>query len=301
MSSRLEVDFAGVKFKNPVILASGTCGFGKEFNEYFDIQKLGGISSKGLTLNSRAGNNGIRIWETQGGIINSVGLENPGVRAFVEKENPRMNSLDLVNIVNLGGHSMDDYIEAIEILNEHKLDILELNISCPNVKAGGMNFGIDTCIATNVVSEIRKRCKHKLVVKLSPNAHDIVELAKSLENVGADGLSLVNTFLAMAIDIKKRKPVFENTYAGLSGPAIKPIALRMTHQVAHAVKIPIMGMGGITTAEDAIEFIMAGADVVQVGTASFMNPKIALDIIAGIDKYLEDNNINNISEIRGII
>lgn len=301
MSSRLEVDFAGVKFKNPVILASGTCGFGKEFNEYFDIQKLGGISSKGLTLNYRAGNDGIRIWETQGGIINSVGLENPGVRAFVEKENPRMNSLDLVNIVNLGGHSMDDYIEAIEILNEHKLDILELNISCPNVKAGGMNFGIDTCIATNVVSEIRKRCKHKLVVKLSPNAHDIVELAKSLENVGADGLSLVNTFLAMAIDIKKRKPVFENTYAGLSGPAIKPIALRMTHQVAHAVKIPIMGMGGITTAEDAIEFIMAGADVVQVGTASFMNPKIALDIIAGIDKYLEDNNINNISEIRGII
>lgn len=301
MSSRLEVDFAGVKFKNPVILASGTCGFGKEFNEYFDIQKLGGISSKGLTLNYRAGNDGIRIWETQAGIINSVGLENPGVRAFVEKENPRMNSLDLVNIVNLGGHSMDDYIQAIEILNEHKLDILELNISCPNVKAGGMNFGIDTCIATNVVSEIRKRCKHKLVVKLSPNAHDIVELAKSLENVGADGLSLVNTFLAMAIDIKKRKPVFENTYAGLSGPAIKPIALRMTHQVAHAVKIPIMGMGGITTAEDAIEFIMAGADVVQVGTASFMNPKIALDIIAGIDKYLEDNNINNISEIRGII
>ena len=301
MSSRLEVDFAGIKFKNPVILASGTCGFGKEFNEYFDIQKLGGISSKGLTLNYRAGNDGIRIWETQGGIINSVGLENPGVRAFVEKENPRMNSLDLVNIVNLGGHSMDDYIQAIEILNEHKLDILELNISCPNVKAGGMNFGIDTCIATNVVSEIRKRCKHKLVVKLSPNAHDIVELAKSLENVGADGLSLVNTFLAMAIDIKKRKPVFENTYAGLSGPAIKPIALRMTHQVAHAVKIPIMGMGGITTAEDAIEFIMAGADVVQVGTASFMNPKIALDIIAGIDKYLEDNNINNISEIRGII
>ena len=301
MSSRLEVDFAGVKFKNPIILASGTCGFGKEFNEYFDIQKLGGISSKRLTLNYRAGNDGIRIWETQAGIINSVGLENPGVRAFVEKENPRMNSLDLVNIVNLGGHSMDDYIEAIEILNEHKLDILELNISCPNVKAGGMNFGIDTCIATNVVSEIRKRCKHKLVVKLSPNAHDIVELAKSLENVGADGLSLVNTFLAMAIDIKKRKPVFENTYAGLSGPAIKPIALRMTHQVAHAVKIPIMGMGGITTAEDAIEFIMAGADVVQVGTASFMNPKIALDIIAGIDKYLEDNNINNIREIRGII
>lgn len=301
MSRRLEVEFANVKFKNPLVLASGTCGFGKEFNEYFDIQKLGGISSKGLTLNYRAGNDGIRIWETEAGIMNSVGLENPGLRAFLENENERMNKLDLVNIVNLGGHSLEDYIEAVEILNEHKIDILELNISCPNVKAGGMNFGIDTCIASNVVAEIRKRCKHKLVVKLSPNAHNIVELAKSLENEGADGLSLVNTFLAMAIDINKKKPIFENTYAGLSGPAIKPIALRMVHQVAKAVQIPIMGMGGITTWQDAIEFIMAGASIIQVGTASFMNPKISLDILNGMEKYLEDNNIKNISEIRGII
>lgn len=301
MSRRLEVEFANVKFKNPLVLASGTCGFGKEFNEYFDIQKLGGISSKGLTLNYRAGNDGIRIWETEAGIMNSVGLENPGLRAFLENENERMNKLDLVNIVNLGGHSLEDYIEAVEILNEHKIDILELNISCPNVKAGGMNFGIDTCIASNVVAEIRKRCKHKLVVKLSPNAHNIVELAKSLENEGADGLSLVNTFLAMAIDINKKKPIFENTYAGLSGPAIKPIALRMVHQVAKAVQIPIMGMGGITTWQDAIEFIMAGASIIQVGTASFMNPKISLDILDGMEKYLEDNHIKNISEIRGII
>lgn len=301
MSRRLEVEFANVKFKNPLVLASGTCGFGKEFNEYFDIQKLGGISSKGLTLNYRAGNDGIRIWETESGIMNSVGLENPGLRAFLENENERMNKLDLVNIVNLGGHSLEDYIEAVEILNEHKIDILELNISCPNVKAGGMNFGIDTCIASNVVAEIRKRCKHKLVVKLSPNAHNIVELAKSLENEGADGLSLVNTFLAMAIDINKKKPIFENTYAGLSGPAIKPIALRMVHQVAKAVQIPIMGMGGITTWQDAIEFIMAGASIIQVGTASFMNPKISLDILDGMEKYLEDNHIKNISEIRGII
>lgn len=301
MSRRLEVEFANVKFKNPLVLASGTCGFGKEFNEYFDIQKLGGISSKGLTLNYRAGNDGIRIWETESGIMNSVGLENPGLRAFLENENERMNKLDLVNIVNLGGHSLEDYIAAVEILNEHKIDILELNISCPNVKAGGMNFGIDTCIASNVVAEIRKRCKHKLVVKLSPNAHNIVELAKSLENEGADGLSLVNTFLAMAIDINKKKPIFENTYAGLSGPAIKPIALRMVHQVAKAVQIPIMGMGGITTWQDAIEFIMAGASIIQVGTASFMNPKISLDILNGMEKYLEDNNIKNISEIRGII
>lgn len=301
MSSRLKTDFAGISFKNPIVLASGTCGFGKEINEYFDIQRLGGISSKGLTLNYRAGNDGIRIWETPAGIMNSVGLENPGVRAFLENENPRMNKLDLVNIVNLGGHSVEDYIEAVELINEHDIDILELNISCPNVKAGGMNFGVDACVAANVVALVRKKCRHKLVVKLSPNAHDIVELAKAVESEGADGISLVNTFLAMAIDINKRKAVFGNVYAGLSGPAIKPIALRMVHQVSHAVKIPVMGMGGITSAEDAIEFIMAGASILQIGTASFMNPRLALSVIDGIEKYLEENKIDNISEIRGII
>lgn len=301
MSKRLETNFAGIIFKNPVALASGTCGFGKEMNEYFDIQKLGGLCSKGLTLNPRGGNDGIRIWETPSGIINSVGLENPGVKHFIEKDLDRMNKLDLVNIVNLGGHSMDDYLQAVELLNDHELDLLELNISCPNVKAGGMNFGVKTEMARQVVKEIRKVCRHKLVIKLSPNAEDIVALAKACEEEGADGVSLTNTFLAMAIDIQKRKPVFNNVYAGLSGAAIKPIALRMVHQVAHAVDIPVMGIGGITTWQDAVEFIMAGATTLQVGTASFMNPAIALDIIDGMEAYLEKNHISNIAEIRGII
>ncbi|MCI8511180.1 MAG: dihydroorotate dehydrogenase [Lachnospiraceae bacterium] len=297
----METVFAGVTFKNPVALASGTCGFGKEFNEYFDIQKLGGLCSKGLTLHARGGNDGIRVWETPSGIMNSVGLENPGVQHFIECDLDRMNSLDLVNIVNLGGHSMEDYLQAVEILNDYKLDILELNISCPNVKAGGMNFGVKTEMAREVVREIRKACKHKLVIKLSPNAEDIVSLAKACEEEGADGVSLTNTFLAMAIDLKKKKPVFENTYAGLSGPAIKPISLRMVHQVAHAVSIPVMGLGGISTWQDAIEFIMAGATVIQIGTASFMNPRLAVDVIDGMERYLEENGIENLSEIRGIL
>lgn len=301
MSKRLETVFAGVTFKNPVALASGTCGFGKEFNEYFDIQKLGGLCSKGLTLHARGGNDGIRIWETPSGIMNSVGLENPGVQHFIDYDLERMNKLDLVNIVNLGGHSMEDYLEAVKILNDHPLDLLELNISCPNVKAGGMNFGVKTELARQVVREIREACKHKLVIKLSPNAEDIVALAKACEEEGADGVSLTNTFLAMAIDLNKKKPVFNNTYAGLSGPAIKPIALRMVHQVAHAVNIPIMGIGGITTWQDAIEFIMAGATCVQIGTSSFMNPALAVDVIDGMEAYLEKNKIENIQEIRGIL
>lgn len=301
MSKRLETVFAGVTFKNPVALASGTCGFGKEFNEYFDIQKLGGLCSKGLTLNPRGGNDGIRVWETPSGIMNSVGLENPGVQHFIDCDLERMNALDLVNIVNLGGHSMEDYLQAVEMLNDHELDLLELNISCPNVKAGGMNFGVKTEMARQVVRDIRKVCKHKLVIKLSPNAEDIVALAKACEEEGADGVSLTNTFLAMAIDLKKKKPVFNNTYAGLSGPAIKPIALRMVHQVAHAVSIPVMGIGGIATWQDAIEFIMAGATVVQIGTASFMDPSLAVGVIDGMERYLEENGIENISEIRGIL
>lgn len=301
MSNRLATDFAGVAFKNPVALASGTCGFGKEMSEYFDLQKLGGLCSKGLTLHPRGGNDGIRIWETPGGIMNSVGLENPGIRHFVDCDLERMNHLDLVNIVNLGGHSIDDYLEGVEILNGYELDLLELNISCPNVKAGGMNFGVKTEMAREVVREIRRICRHKLVIKLSPNAEDIVALARACEEEGADGVSLTNTFLAMAIDINKKKPVFENVYAGLSGPAIKPIALRMVHQVAHAVAIPVMGIGGITTWQDGIEFIMAGAAVLQVGSASFMDPAVSLTIIQGMDDYLVRQGIENISQIRGIL
>ena len=301
MSKRLETVFAGVTFKNPVVLASGTCGFGKEMNEYFDIEKLGGLSSKGLTLNARGGNDGIRIWETPSGIMNSVGLENPGVRHFVEHESQWLNEKNLVHLVNLGGHSMEDYIEGAELLNDCDVDMVELNISCPNVKAGGMNFGVKAETAAEVVRKVREVCRHKMVVKLSPNAENITELALACEAEGADGLSLTNTYLAMAMDINKRKPVFDNVYAGLSGPAIKPISLRMVHQVAHAVKIPVMGLGGITTWQDALEFIMAGAAVIQVGTASFMKPSIAMDIIEGLQEYVEERNIGNISELRGIV
>jgi dihydroorotate dehydrogenase (NAD+) catalytic subunit len=297
----LKTEFAGVPFKNPVVLASGTCGFGREYNEIFDIQLLGGISSKGLTSSPRSGNEGIRVWETAGGIMNSVGLENPGVRGFIEKELDWLNGLDLVNIVNLSGHSMEDYIGGAELLNGVRLDILELNISCPNVKAGGMAFGVKTDVAREVVRRIRAVCKHKLMVKLSPNAEDIVALARACEDEGADGVSLVNTFLAMAIDVEKRRSVFENTYAGLSGPAIKPIALRMVHQVAKAVHIPVMGIGGITTWRDAVEFIMAGASAVQIGTGNFIDPALALDVIAGIESYLDARGIKNIAEIRGCV
>ena len=263
-AARPAVSFAGVAMKNPVVLASGTCGFGRELGGYFDISRLGGIASKGLTLNPRSGNEGIRVWETPSGLMNSIGLENPGVRGFLEDELDWINGHDVANIVNLGGHSIEDYIEGVSLLNDAKLDLLELNISCPNVKQGGMNFGVRTETAREVVRILRRECRHKLVVKLSPNAEDIVALARACEEEGADGLSLTNTYLALAVDIDRRRPVFENVYAGLSGPAVRPISLRMTHQVAHAVKIPVMGIGGIAAWRDAVEFIMAGATAVQI-------------------------------------
>ncbi len=301
MSERLKTTFAGVEFKNPVVLASGTCGFGRELNEYFDIERLGGLCSKGLLSHPHGGNEGIRIWETASGIMNSVGLENPGVDAFMETELDWLNQKALVNIVNLGGHSLEDYIAGADKLNKAELDILELNISCPNVKSGGMNFGTKTEAAREIVRKIRAVTRHKMVVKLSPNAEDIVSLAKMCEEEGADGVSLVNTFLGMAIDIHKKKPVFQNVYAGLSGPAIQPIALRMVHQVCKAVNIPVMGLGGITTWEDAIAFIMAGASVIQVGTATFMKPDISMDIIEGMERYLETNGYESIDQIRGVV
>jgi dihydroorotate dehydrogenase (NAD+) catalytic subunit len=297
----LKTEFAGVSFKNPVVLASGTCGFGREYNEIFDIRLLGGIASKGLTLNPRPGNEGVRVWETASGVMNSVGLENPGVRGFIGRELDWVNGLGVVNIVNLGGHSIEDYLEGVELLNGVKLDILELNISCPNVKAGGMAFGVKTDLAREAVRKIRAVCKHKLMVKLSPNAEDVTALARACEEEGADGLSLVNTFLAMAVDIRERRPVFQNTYAGLSGPAIKPIALRMVHQAAKAVRIPVMGIGGIATWRDAVEFVMAGAAAVQIGTGSFIEPALALDVIEGMRAYLDAEGIENIAEIRGCV
>ncbi|MDR0569697.1 MAG: dihydroorotate dehydrogenase [Clostridiales Family XIII bacterium] len=301
MSDILKTEFAGAIFKNPVVLASGTCGFGAEFNESFDISLLGGICAKGLTLLPREGNRGIRAWETASGLLNSVGLENPGVEAFVRNELAWLRTVDVNVIVNLGGHSVDDYVRGAEALNSADFDLLELNISCPNVKEGGMNFGVKTEVARKVVREVRSVCRHPMVVKLSPNAEDVVSVAVACEDEGADGVSLVNTFLGMAIDIDARKPVFNNVYAGLSGPAIKPVALRMVHQAAKALSIPVMGIGGITTWKDALEFIMAGASVIQVGTANFIRPSIALDIIKGMETWLGNNGVRRVADIRGIV
>ena len=299
----LSVRLAGVELKNPVIPASGTFGYGREYAELYDLDLLGSFSWKGTTAQSRPGNPQPRIAETASGMLNAVGLQNPGIDAVIAEEVPNIAKIFHGPVIaNVGGFSLQEYAENCAKLNDvEQVSILEVNISCPNVKAGGMNFGVKTEMARQVVREIRKACRHKLVVKLSPNAEDIVGLARACEEEGADGVSLTNTFLAMAIDIRRRKPVFDNVYAGLSGPAIKPIALRMVHQVAHAVQIPVMGIGGISTWQDAIEFIMAGATVIQVGAASFMNPAIAMDIIDGMERYLEENHIANISEIRGIL
>lgn len=296
-----KVNICGVEFKNPVIAASGTFGFGREFEEYFSIEKLGGISTKGLTLKGRDGNKGIRIYETPSGLMNSIGLQNPGVKGFIEQELPFLKQKNTVVMANLGGSTIQDYLEGIELLNTTSVDMIELNISCPNVKEGGMAFGIKCDSASDIVSQAKKACKKPLIVKLSPNAENIKEMAYSCVEAGADGLSLVNTFNALAIDIMGRKPVFNNITAGLSGPCIKPIALRMVYEVSKTVNVPIIGIGGITTWKDAIEFIMAGATAIQIGSANFIKPDIAVDIINGIEKFMEEQGIKNLEEIRGII
>ena len=297
----LRVNLCGFELKNPIIMASGTFGFGKEYGEIYDVSLLGGISSKGLTLIAKPGNEGMRVHETPSGMMNSVGLENPGVQGFIDRELDDFSKIDTCRIVNLGGGCEDDYVEGARLLDDKDFDIVELNISCPNVKHGGMAFGIKSEVAREVVRSVRKATKKPLIVKLSPNAEDIVEMAKVCQEEGADGISLVNTFKAMAIDIHKRRPVFNNVTAGLSGPAIKPIALRMVYEVCQAVTIPVLGMGGIMTAEDVIEFIMAGATCIQIGTANFTNPRIGQDIIADLNRFMDENGIKSLDEIRGII
>lgn len=297
----LRVNLCGKELKNPIIMASGTFGFGREYNEIYDISVLGGVSSKGLTLEARPGNEGMRVHETPSGMMNSVGLENPGVEGFIEKELDNFSKLDLCRIVNLGGGCLEDYVKGAELLEGKDFDMIELNISCPNVKHGGMAYGIKSEVAREVVRAVKKATTKPLMVKLSPNAEDIVAMAIACQEEGADAISLVNTFKAMAIEIRNKKPVFNNVTAGLSGPAIKPIALRMVYEVAKAVTIPVVGMGGIMDANDVIEFIMAGATCVQVGTANFVNPRIGQDIIRDLNKYMDENNIASLDQIRGII
>lgn len=298
---KLSTTINGIDFKNPVIAASGTFGFGEEFNELYDVSCLGGISSKGLTIHPKDGNEGIRIYETPSGMMNSVGLQNPGIDAFIAKGIAKMRRFNTVLIANMGGHSMEDYVCGAEKLSNADIDMLELNISCPNVKSGGMAFGLKADVAKEVVREVRNVCHKPLIVKLSPNAENIVEMATACVEAGADALSLVNTFQAMAIDIHRRTPIFNNVYAGLSGPAIKPIALRMVHSVCKQVNVPVIGIGGIATAADIIEFIMAGAAAVQIGTSNFNNPIIGKQIIEDLEQLCEKEGIADINEVRGII
>jgi len=297
----LSLTLCGVPLKNPVIAASGTFGFGREYAERMDVSRLGGISGKGLTLHGSSGNAGQRVYETPSGMLNSIGLENPGVRHFVETEATFMRSLGPAVIANLGGHSEEDYLEGARLLNDADIDILELNISCPNVKAGGMAFGMLPDTAADITKKVKAVSTHPVMVKLSPNAPDLVAVARACERAGADALSLVNTFLGMAIDTKKKQPVFGNVYAGLSGPAIRPLALRMVHQVAQAVDIPVVGMGGIASADDALQFLMAGAVAVQVGTMTFAKPDAMLDIIDGLAAYCTEEELTNLQQIVGIM
>lgn len=297
----MKVNINGVEFKNPVIAASGTFGFGAEYNNFYDVGILGGISSKGLTINPKAGNDGLRVYETASGMMNSVGLNNPGIDAFIETELPKMRKLGTNVIANIGGGCIEDYIKAVTKINETDVDMIELNISCPNVKHGGMAFGIKSNVAYDVVKEIKSIVKKPLMVKLSPNAEDIVDMAVKCEEAGADSISLINTLKGMAIDIYKRKPVFNNVTAGLSGPAVKPVALAMVHDVAKAVNIPVIGLGGIASGADAIEFMMAGASAIQIGTVNFINPMAGKEIIEEMEAFLKEQGIKDINDIVGII
>lgn len=297
----LKVNICGIEFNNPVIAASGTFGFGKEFADYIDINKLGGISSKGLTLHKNLGNKGIRIYETAAGIMNSIGLQNPGIEYFIKEELPFLETKDAVTIANLGGHSVEDYVKGAQMLDKTSLPIIELNISCPNVKEGGMAFGTDPKKACEVIKKVRETTKKVLMVKLSPNVGDIKEFVKIAENSGADCISLVNTFNALAIDVDNKKAVFENKTAGLSGPCIKPIALRMVYEASNATNLPIIGMGGISNYRDCLEFIMAGASAVQVGTSNFVDFNTMINIVDDLEKYMQRENLDSLDEIRKII
>lgn len=293
------IDFCGVTFKNPVIAASGTFGFGREFEQFYDLSRLGGISVKGLTLQKRLGNPPPRIAETPMGILNSVGLQNPGVEYFIEHELPYLKQFDTRIIANISGSTMDDYVKMTEILNDSGIDLFEVNISCPNVKEGGVAFGTNADTILEITQKVKKAAKLPVIIKLSPNVTDIAAMAKAAEDGGADAVSLINTLLGMKIDIKTRRPVLHNNVGGLSGPAVKPVAVRMVWQVRNAVKIPIIGMGGIMTGEDAIEFFLAGADLVQVGTANLADPMACIRVLDGIDEYKKTNGIKEISEIIG--
>lgn len=297
----MSVNIAGVELKNPVMTASGTFGSGEEYSEFVDLNRLGAVVTKGVANIPWPGNPTPRIAETQAGMLNAIGLQNPGIDLFIRRDLPFLKKYDTKVIVNVCGKTTEDYCEVVERLAEEDVDLLEINISCPNVKEGGIAFGQDPRAVEAITSELKRRAKQPIIMKLSPNVTDIAEMARAAEAGGASALSLINTLTGMKIDIHKRDFALANRTGGLSGPAIKPIAVRMVYQTAQAVKLPIIGMGGIATAEDAIEFLMAGASAIAVGTANFANPKATLEIMEGIERFMQEENIEDIREIIGCV
>ncbi len=294
-----KVNFAGIEMKNPVTVASGTFGYGREYADFFDLGKLGAIITKGTSLKPKSGNKPSRVYETPSGMINSIGLQNPGVEYFANNDLPFLRKFDTKIIVNACGSSIDEYVELCKILNNMDIDGVELNVSCPNVKEGCMAFGSTYEGVKKVTSEVKKVLDKPLIVKLTPNVTDIASIAKGAEEGGADAVSLINTLLAMKIDIYKRKPVLANNTGGLSGPAIRPVAVRMVYQVAQAVNIPVMGLGGIVSGEDAIEFMLAGATTVSIGAGNFIDPYTSVKVVEGIEEYMKKCNVEDINDIIG--
>ncbi len=296
-----EVNLAGIKMKNPVTVASGTFGYGREFSELIDLNKLGGIITKGTSLKPRPGNKPPRVCETTAGMLNSIGLQNPGVEYFMENDLPWLKKYDTKIIVNACGSSIEEYVELAKVLNTLDIDGVELNLSCPNVKAGCMAFGTSYEGVKEVTSRVRKVLEKPLIVKLTPNVTDITEPAKGAEDAGADGVSLINTLLGMSIDIEKQKPVLANNMGGLSGPAVKPVAVRMVYQVSKAVKIPVLGLGGIVNGKDVIEFMLAGATAVSIGTGNFIEPEVSIKAIKEVEEYMKRHNIEDINSLIGSV
>ncbi|CRZ33659.1 dihydroorotate dehydrogenase (NAD+) catalytic subunit [Herbinix hemicellulosilytica] len=297
----LKVNIAGITFQNPVTTASGTFGSGMEYSDFVDLSRLGALTTKGVSLDPWPGNPTPRVAETYGGMLNAIGLQNPGIDVFIKRDLPFLKSYNTRIIVNVVGKTEEEYCAVVERLSDCDVDMLEVNISCPNVKEGGIAFGQDPKRVEAITKQVKKYSKKPLIIKLSPNVTDIGENAKAAEAGGADAISLINTLTGMKIDVERRAFVLANKTGGLSGPAIKPIAVRMVYQAACAVQIPIIGMGGIMNGEDALEFIMAGATMVAVGTANFINPKATMEVIDGIEAYLKRNNIKDINELIGCV
>ncbi len=299
MNTRVKI--AGIEFKNPVTVASGTFGSGMEYCEFVDLGRLGAVTTKGVANVPWTGNPTPRVAEVSSGMLNAIGLQNPGIETFVGRDIPFLRQYDTKIIVNVCGHAPEEYVAVAERLADEDVDMLEINVSCPNVKAGGITLGTEPKNVESITKEIKSKAKQPVIIKLSPNVTDITEIAKAAESGGADGVSLINTITGMKIDINRRQFVLANKTGGMSGPAVHPVAVRMVYQVANAVNVPIIGMGGVSTYEDALELIMAGATMVAVGTANFVNPNVTIEVIDGIEKYMRDNDIDDINELIGCV